>query len=471
MKTTKVYQVIAALEKGEIRDFLNFLRSPYFNKTKAMTDLAELVIELTRSKSDLTKSEVWIALGEQRKFDDTRFRKYCSDLLKHVERFLAQQEFDSNPLRGAAYLMKTVSGRRVENLYNSSLRIARRLTESQDSKGIDFLFDVYQIERYHQVILEADNRAQKLNVERIIENLDKFYIAQKLMSYMTAMSQKRIVNLEYDLLFIDEILRHIEDNPYPDTPQIRILYLIAKLYQTNDDQYFKELKELLLTHINLFPAPEANTIFRSTLNFLIGWLNEDRAEYLEELFHMYNYVLNQEFFFTQQGFNPWIFKTIVLVALRLKEYDWCNNFIKNYADKLDDEHRENAVIFNSARLHWYQKNHEEVISLLNQVEFEDFSYNLSSKAMLLATYYDLDEIEALFSFLDSFKAFLRRNTAKIPQKRRENYLNLINFTKRLSKLNRRDKKKLEVLREEIQNKANLGDRRWIVEKIDEKLQK
>ncbi len=469
MKSTKVYQVISALNGNERKSFLKFLHSPYFNKTTAMTTLAEVLFSLDAKQVDVSKEQVWDLLVENRKYNDTRFRKYCSDLLKLVERFLAQQEFDSNPLRNAAYLLKSVSTRRFQNLYNSSLRTARRLKDLEDAQGIDFLHDLYQIERYHQVILEDDDRAQKLNVDRIIENLDKFYIAQKLMSYMTAMSQKRIVDLEYDLLFIDEILKHIEDNPYPDTPQIRILYLVAKLYQTNDSQYFPELKLLLLSNINLFPPSEANKIFRSTLNFLIGWSNEGRTEYLRELFEFYNYVLAQDFFFLEDGFNPWIFKTIVHVALRLKEYSWCENFIQDFGTRLPKEGRENAIRFNTARLRLYQKKYGEVISLLSRVEFDDFSYNLGAKAILLATYYESDEVEALFSFLDSFKAFLRRNTAKIPEKRRENYLNLIKYTRALSKLSRRNKNKLLEIKEEITNKSNLGDKRWLLEKVEEKL--
>jgi len=469
MKSTKVYQLLNELSKKEVKAFKKFLNSPYFNTTDAMIDLAEVIFTLISTDDDLTKEEVWHAIGENRQYGNTRFRKYCSDLSKLVERFLAQHEYDGNPLRSAAYLLRTVSSRRLENLYNSSLKTARRLSNVENEKGIDFLYDAYQIERYHQVILEAGNRTQRLNVESILKTLDKFYIAQKLWSYMTAMSQKRIVNLEYDLLFIDEILDHIEENPYPDTPQIRILYLVAKLYQSNDSQYFPELKSLLIEHINLFPASEYNIIFRSTLNFLIGWANEGKKEFLRPLFELYRYAINEEFFFLEGGFNPWIFKTIVHVALRLEEFIWCQEFIEEYARRLPQESRENAMQFNMARLHWYQKNHDEVISLLNQVEFDDFSYNLSSKAMLLATYYEIDEVEVLFSFLESFNAFLKRNTAKLPEKRRENYLNLIKYTRILSKLTRRDKEKLQLLKEEINNKANLGDKRWLLEKVDAKL--
>lgn len=469
MRSTKIFTVMEGYSKRDIKSFMKFLQSPYFNNSESMVVLAELIVDLIKTGSDMEKEEVWRVLGEERDFDDARFRKYCSDLLKLSERYLAQQEFDDNPLRSAAYLLNRVATSGIEPLYNSSLRTARRLTNNQQARGIDFLHDLYLIERYHQVILTAKSRTQKLNVEAISNNLDKFYIAQKLMLYQLSMSQKRIVDLEYDLLFLDEIFNHIEKHPYSDTPQIRILELVARIYQSNNTELFSELKQLLFDHVDLFPPAEANSICRSALNFLIGWSNEGKSEYLRELFELYKYVLKQEFFFQEEGFNPWIFKTIVLVALRLEEFDWCAYFIDNYADRLDSEHRENAIIFNRARLFWYQKNHKRVLSLLSQVEFEDFSYNLSSKAMLLATYYELDEVEALFSFLDSFTIFLRRNTANIPEKRRENYLNLIFYTRKLSKLGFRDPEKLNALKIEIENKENLGDKRWLLEKINEKL--
>ena len=43
----------------------------------------------------------------------------------------------------------------------------------------------------------------------------------------------------------------------------------------------------------------------------------------------------------------------------------------------------------------YQNNFDKVLSLLRDVEYEDIGYNLISKAILIITYYELDELDAL----------------------------------------------------------------------------
>src|SRR5690606_2223412 len=120
--------------------------------------------------------------------------------------------------------------------------------------------------------------------------------------------------------------------------------------------------------------------------------------------------------------TPWSFKNIVTNGLRLSEFDWVEKFIHDYSSRLDEKHRENAVTFNLAQLFFYKKDYPKVISHLSQVEYEDITYNLNSKTLLMASYFELDELEALNSLLDTFRVYLNRNK-KIPATRRKHYLN------------------------------------------------
>ena len=107
-----------------------------------------------------------------------------------------------------------------------------------------------------------------------------------------------------------------------------------------------------------------------------------------------------------------------------------------------------------------------MILLLNQVEYEDLSYNLDSKSMLLATYYETDEIEPLYHLFESFRVYLNRNK-KIPQNRKKRYLNLIKFTKKLTKVMPGDKKAMEKLKTEIAETQGIINLKWLKEKIAE----
>ena len=102
------------------------------------------------------------------------------------------------------------------------------------------------------------------------------------------------------------------------------------------------------------------------------------------------------------------------------------------------------------------------------MEYADIGYNLISKAVLLITYYELNEWETLGSFTTSFRTFLNRQR-DIPAQRKEGYLNLVRFTRKLMKMERKDAKSADRLREEIaQNRSVTVNHEWLLEKLNEK---
>ena len=86
--------------------------------------------------------------------------------------------------------------------------------------------------------------------------------------------------------------------------------------------------------------------------------------------------------------------------------------------------------------------------------------------MLMAIYYETDEIEPLFSLFDSFRIFLRRNK-KISQKDKKLCINLIKFVKKLTRLNSRDKQEILKLKEEVNDSGGVASETWLREKIAE----
>src|SRR5690606_7835674 len=117
--------------------------------------------------------------------------------------------------------------------------------------------------------------------------------------------------------------------------------------------------------------------------------------------------------------------------------------------------------YNLAMLHFYKGNFPSVLSLLQQIEYEDLTYNLGAKSMLLATYYELDEFEPLHSLLDSFKVFLNRKKSKIPSSTITNYQNLIKFTRRLLSINAGDEIALNKLEADINKSEGVASIKWL----------
>ncbi|GJM32273.1 MAG: hypothetical protein DHS20C18_12740 [Saprospiraceae bacterium] len=471
MRNTKVYSILEHFDKYEQNRLRKYLSSPYFNKNETLVELFEQFVNHINSEiqGDWAKEKVWKKIMPGVPYDDVRFRKYLSELLKLVEGFLAQNVYEKNPLHQATYLMDAVGKKKMTALYNSTMKTARRLSIQQKHRPASYYYYQYQIEKNFYELTGFDiKRTQKTNEEEIIQNLDYFYLAEKLRLLCSVMSRQYIVSTEYELLFIEEIINYIKKYKFEDVPAISIYYQIylTQIESEHEEHYFK-LKNLLGKNSHLFPKNQANDMYYYAMNYCIRRANKGNQNFLSELFILYQELIEKRLIFNDEGkLSPWTFKNIVVAALRLGEYKWAEDFVNQFSENIPEQFRDNAVTYNLAQVYFYQKRFNEVASLLQTVEYEDFTYNLGSKAMLLATYYETDELEPLHSLFGSFRTFLNRQKS-FPKDRRDSYLNLIKFTKKLTNVTSDGGKSIKKIRQEVEVTKNIASIGWLREKIAE----
>ncbi len=466
MEKSKLYSILESFDKYEQNRCRKYIESPYFNRSEQLVLLFNLLIKHSNRKVEkaLDKAALWEKIHPKRKLDDVRFRKYTSDLLKLVEGFIAQQIYEGNALNQASNLIKAVGNRKLNKLYGSTVRTARQLSTKQQERPAAYYFNQYKIERNYFELVELD-RKERINYDEIISNLDQFYLAEKLVLYCGILTRQSQAAHSYNLGFHDPILEYLSSSNIEEfAPIVQVYYQIylAYTYPNEANNYFK-LKKLLDEHADLFTDREAYELYIYAQNYCAFRLNEGKVEFLEELFQLYQTMVSKGIIFEEGQLSPWDFKNIIVIASRVGQYDWARDFIDTYAARLPDDFRENAVTFNRARLHFEQKQYDDVIDLLRTIEYDDISYNLESKTMLLITYFETDEIEPLYSLLESFRTYLNRHK-EIPQQRRAYYKNLIRFTKKLTKIIPRDQKSIDKLKTEITETKGFNVR-WLNEKI------
>ena len=189
-------------------------------------------------------------------------------------------------------------------------------------------------------------------------------------------------------------------------------------------------------------------------------------QFAQENFELWEHSLKTDVILINGELSPWAFKNIITLALRLGKYTWVERFIWDYGHKINILYRENAINYNLASLYFYQKDYDKVIPLLQKVQFDEQTYGLGAKSILLASYYELDEFDPLFSHIESFKAFVKRSKS-ITNDRKISYLELNKFTKALTSF-RHDKNSLHKLRSTIEQ-SQTASKNWLLEKIDELL--
>ena len=468
MRNSKLYSILTQFDKYEQNRLRKFLVSPYFNRSEAIVTLFDyLLMHINAAREDeIPKETLWMQMVPDAPYDDVRFRKYCSDLFKLVQDYLAAEVYESKPAGKALLLMEAVSKRKLERIRSTAIRNVHKFTEQNTLRSADFYLDQYLFEKNYYELHKHD-RTSKTNIERINKNLDGFYISEKLRYYCLSLGQRKVADHTYHIEFMDEIIRYVQDKDFPDVPSIPVYYqiLLMETDGENLEHYFK-LKQLLEQNGLKFPREEAESMYGFAFNYCVSKINQGNPQFQNELFDLYKDSLKKEIIIVEGELSPWDFRNITTIALRLGQYDWTEEFIKTYQHALPEAFRQNSVNYNLAQVYFYQKKYGEVIQLLQEVEFEDFTYNLNSKSILLATYYETDEIEPLYSLFESFRTYLNRHK-DIPSSRRQLYANLIRFTKKITNLTPGDRKAVQKLKQELEATKNVASHSWLMEKIAE----
>lgn len=470
---TKLAGILKSLDKKDRLACKKFLTSPYFNTND---DLGILFIEINQlidKNKALNKEALWKKIIKNKIYSDVRFRKFCSDLSKLMEQFLAQKAFDKHPVQHKIFLLKSLNEnkQKAEKLATSTVKIAEEMMKNYPYRDTSYYLNQYQLQKHFYDNYDYDtNRDEKSNIEDISKNLDYFYFGEKLKLIVNVMTRRKHKAYVYNLNLKDEILSIIEKNYHSlaKSPQVKIYFQIQKIFSEPEKEvhYFK-LKKLIEENAFFFPRDVAlEELYGAAQNYCVRKLNEGNQKFVGELFDLFKMLVDQGLIILDNSINPWYFRNIVLVGLRHGKYQWTEEFIHNYKDYLPKDLKENAVTYNLAQLYFYQKKYREVIGQLQSVDYDDLSYNLNSKAMLLATYYELDEIDLLDSHLDTFDTFLKRRK-DFPAERSLPYRSLIKFTKKLSRLLPNDSKALEKMKEEIAKIGNVVNANWLLEKIAE----
>jgi hypothetical protein len=238
-------------------------------------------------------------------------------------------------------------------------------------------------------------------------------------------------------------------------------YAYHALTNTDDDEPLDQLLQILQSPDQYFVAHEARGTILLAVNCCIRRINAGRLDYLENVLNLYEIGLKQGVFFEGGFLSRFTYNNIIVAALRLKRYDWAQQFALQYADRIDPTYREGTKAYNLALIAYQQGRHNDALDLLQQITKNDKLHQLDARRMLLRIYYDLHEWDALESLLDSFKLYIYRQ--KDLGYHRPHYLNLIRFVRARIRINPNDKIALTKLQNEVNACKSIAERPWLLE--------
>lgn len=470
-KSNKLISVLAGLSRTQRRSCKKLLQSPWF---AGNADLLAFFEEITRridKGKGLDKREIWAAvLGNKKKFNDVRFRKYSSDLFKLMQEFLTQEALAAEPELKHYLYLAALEKQNPDKLIRGVERNWDNLTRTDNSFQYTSYLYRHLLENRKYSLLNYEHRPyEQANVEEISASLDVYYIVVKLRTAVYVLSENQNNRQQYELKLVDEVVDFLNKNKaYLSYPVVAIYYHMYNMLGTDDHQAaYYNFRETLLRHADELGDDQAFELFQPALNYCRRRANEGNKDFLQEYLKIYKYALKRGLVFDDGVLDPLQFRNTITSALRLGEYEWAEMYINKYQHRLPEKQRLNAVNYNSALLYFYSKNYDKALDYLRDVEYENVTYNLNAKSMLLSIYYETDNDISLDSLFDSFTAYLNRHK-ELSDPAQKAFRNLISFTRRLTRMIPGDKAAVRQLKEDLSGRKYVASRPWLEGKIAER---
>ncbi len=475
MNNSKLYKVLQTLNSKQLNRFKKFVQSPYFNVNESLSKLFDYLHSCLKENSESKEDAAWNYIFPGQKLDGQKFRKAQSDLLSLVEDFLVQEMLQDEPLVQHNFLLQAIKKYKVEILQNKVVTNSSKEAKRREQQSPDYFIQRFLIDRnQYKLTSQYEQKARKKNMTAALElqeltgKLDMFYLMEKMRHGSDLLYWGKMYKTEFDLAPFEFTAKLIERSNYLDVPGVGVFYNIYKSFVDQDNtKYYYDLKKRFANERTLFPEDLQSEIYNSMVNYCIGRINKGFLDFIPEALELYVQGIDSGLTLVDGEFSPTDFRNIVGLALRYNYIDFAFEFLENNIHLVNPKFRNNAKNFNLARIYFYKKEHEKVLDHLNEVDFEDVWYNINSKAMLTATYFETEEWTALESLLGSFNAFIRREKS-LTENRRKPYLNFIKLVRKMIKLHPITEEKIEKLKEEIQNTPSIN-KNWLLEQVKSKV--
>lgn len=468
MQNSQLILILSSLSKKENRELRKWLVSPIHNQRSDVVQLYEYLTSGNRLEDDksLEKERIYRKLYPKEAYDDARMRQVIHFLQESTEEYLIYAKGQEDNLLSQINLVKSFRERKLEKLYDKAMKRLEQNFLEFPYRNEDYLDKAYWLEKEKSEQI-SEKRSQVSNYQEMSDQAEISFITRKLKLACVMLSHQKIYKTNYNLGLLEGVLQYLQVQPaLLQQPSIKLYYHFYNLFKFPDEEFhFFEIKLVLSSSEYLFDPLERKDIYLMIINYCISRMNIGFKVFVREAFEFYRKAIESRIIIENGILNHLAFRNIVAIGTTLKEFDWVSQFIEVYQQYLSPEYRENFVKFALARLYFEQGDYDRAQDLLIQFDIDDILINLTAKTMLIRLYYEKDEFTALEFLLDSMRTYINRK--KMLAYHKMSFKELISASKRLIKIQYNDKKRIEVLYNQITNSRTLPShmKEWFLEQL------
>jgi hypothetical protein len=237
----------------------------------------------------------------------------------------------------------------------------------------------------------------------------------------------------------------------------------------DEDSFFNDLRNLIKQFKDSFSQIEKRNFHYAMAGYCNRMTAGGNRTYIFKGFEIYKEMVQEKTYAygSKDVMQPVIFKNIVKQGVMSKEFDWTNNFVESFKEKLTIGYDQNLYYYSLALIHFKKKEYNRSLEFLSKVNYENVKDKVDVKCLLIQLYYELNSYENMLSQIDAFKHFLH-NDKLLSRGTKDVHLNFTRFVLRLIniKFNTTEEYDISTLKNEL-NQTISYDKGWLSEKIEE----
>ncbi len=458
MEKSALLMLARSFSPIEAREVRKFLLSPFFNQRQDVL----LLFEHLAGTVETTKNSAWISVfGKDTPFEEQKLRLLMSYLQGLLEQYLAVKEMLSDKVNTQLHLATAYRKRKMSAAFERHSKILSKTIDTQPLRNAAYHEQLYLLDWESHQVIYPQNPTDVSLLRNASKSVDTAYLAKKLQIVCLLAAHQTVYKSDTKEAWEAELVAHAEHSESAGLPAVAVyLHCYQMLKNPSEEIHFQQFKSILLGQGERFSSEELHGLFILAINYCVRRLNAGDVHYYREALDLYQEGLAKNHILEEGSLSRFTYHNIVAIALHVGELDWVRYFINEYKNRLERRYRESVFSFNLARLAYAERKHEHVLELLQKANYRDPLHNLAAKTLLLKTYFDLGELDALQSLLDAMRNYIQRK--RVLGYHRTNYLNIIRYAEKLLRLTPHDRAASASLREAIEKEEVLTEKAFFL---------
>jgi tetratricopeptide (TPR) repeat protein len=463
---TLLVKSIKKMSVKEQKQMLVFAASASSACKPEVLALLHFIVERLHSTHPLTETDAWEhihASGKRPAFDGKQFRYLLTYALALVRDYLTHSQLNTDAHTRQRLLLYALRDHQIDDLLAKEHAESTTLTLKHTIHDSDWHLHQYHL---HKIALDLPASVSHANVpdyRPAQEQLTAYFCAEYLRTTAMVLAQEAFAKAEHKLPFLHTVLQMSAMLQTPHEVVQMYAHLVQVFMHPEQAEHFARWKETFNAIGKSLTRKEQREVFLIGLNYCIKQMNSGQRTYIREAFDLYKQALTAEILQENGWLTAATYKNIIRIGTALEEHTWVAEFYEQQKKALHLREREDAYAYNGAFLYFHRKEYSRAMPLLQRTNLTDRLNNLDARRMLLRTYFELNEIQALDSLLASFGAYLRRQ--KDLGYHREMYLHLIHYTRQLIDADRLTQGQRLKLVAEIKAQEYVAEREWLLSKF------